>query len=394
MPFLFYRGGPQRRSARETHSSGISTFSIQNRSNDFGNRSRFHVDTALASGHNRGVAFGRAISLLLRLRFPGSTYATRSTTHEDQEEFVKPAIASCTFVLFCLVSGFAQITGSGTKNFIPRFTGTTTVENSNIYESPANHVGIGTKGPHSKLSVSGSDATVNGMGAAVEISNTASGGGNWYLRSGATGTGTPAGGFSIANDAAYFLTFTSGGQVGLNNNAPTHNLDMSDGAYENGGTWTNNSDRNLKDGFTSVDGASLLSKLNGISIQIWHYKADGNGVRHLGPVAQDFYNAFGLGQDDKHISTVDEGGVALAAVQELYRQNLEKDSTIQKLSQEVQELKKAQVEMADLETRLARLEHDQQSLSATGSKRPARTKSGDGDVALQARTTLPTRDQR
>ena len=33
-------------------------------------------------------------------------------------------------------------------------------------------------------------------------------------------------------------------------------------------------------------------------------------------MAQDFRAAFGLGEDDKHISAIDEGGVALAAVQE------------------------------------------------------------------------------
>jgi hypothetical protein len=41
--------------------------------------------------------------------------------------------------------------------------------------------------------------------------------------------------------------------------------------------------------------------------------------RHIGPMAQDFYSAFGL--DDKRITTIDEGGVALAAIQGLYRQN-------------------------------------------------------------------------
>ena len=38
-------------------------------------------------------------------------------------------------------------------------------------------------------------------------------------------------------------------------------------------------------------------------------------------MAQDFYKAFGLGLDNKHITTIDEGGVALAAIQGLYRQN-------------------------------------------------------------------------
>jgi hypothetical protein len=49
---------------------------------------------------------------------------------------------------------------------------------------------------------------------------------------------------------------------------------------------------------------------------LWKYKTDSPSIRHLGTMAQDFRAAFDLGEDDKHISTIDEGGVALAAVQE------------------------------------------------------------------------------
>ena len=42
---------------------------------------------------------------------------------------------------------------------------------------------------------------------------------------------------------------------------------------------------------------------------------------HIGPTAQDFSRAFGLGEDNRHITTVDADGVALAAIQGLYRQN-------------------------------------------------------------------------
>jgi hypothetical protein len=41
----------------------------------------------------------------------------------------------------------------------------------------------------------------------------------------------------------------------------------------------------------------------------------------VGPVAQDFRRAFGLGEDSRHIDTIDSEGVALAAIQGLYRQN-------------------------------------------------------------------------
>jgi hypothetical protein len=73
----------------------------------------------------------------------------------------------------------------------------------------------------------------------------------------------------------------------------------------------------------------------------WKYKVEPAGTKHLGPMAQDFHAAFGLnGADDKHIATVDEDGVALAAIQGLNQKLDEKDAEIQQLRQSVAELKK------------------------------------------------------
>jgi Chaperone of endosialidase len=65
----------------------------------------------------------------------------------------------------------------------------------------------------------------------------------------------------------------------------------------------------------------VLQKVATMPITSWSYKAEEPSIRHIGPMAQDFYSAFGLGLDNKHIGTIDEGGVALAAIQGLYRQN-------------------------------------------------------------------------
>ena len=92
------------------------------------------------------------------------------------------------------------------------------------------------------------------------------------------------------------------------------------GHLTTGGAWTNASDRSLKERFSPVDGQRLLRALVGIPIRGWSYKAE-PGVRHLGPVAQDFYRAFRLGGDDRHISTIDADGVALAAIQALHQEN-------------------------------------------------------------------------
>lgn len=110
------------------------------------------------------------------------------------------------------------------------------------------------------------------------------------------------------------------------------------------------SDRNAKEHFASISPSQILAKVAELPISEWNYKAEA-GVRHLGPMAQDFQAAFGLnGLDDKHISVVDEGGVALAAIQGL-NQKLEerartfesrlqqKDSEIQQLQQTVNQLK-------------------------------------------------------
>jgi trimeric autotransporter adhesin len=74
----------------------------------------------------------------------------------------------------------------------------------------------------------------------------------------------------------------------------------------------------------------------------WNFKQDANSP-HIGPMAQDFYAAFGVGPDDKHIATVDADGVALAAIQGLNR----------KLEAE---LERKQLEITHLPQRLDRLE--------------------------------------
>jgi hypothetical protein len=76
------------------------------------------------------------------------------------------------------------------------------------------------------------------------------------------------------------------------------------------------SDRNAKEAFESVDSRAILAAVGALPIERWSYK--GETARHLGPMAQDFAAAFGLGADDRHIFPLDAGGVALAAIQGLH----------------------------------------------------------------------------
>lgn len=100
------------------------------------------------------------------------------------------------------------------------------------------------------------------------------------------------------------------------------------------------SDRNAKQDFTEVNGREVLAKVLALPIQTWAFKQD-ETTRHIGPMAQDFRAAFGLGADEKHIATVDADGVALAAIQGLNEVVKEKDAEIALLKQRLESLEKA-----------------------------------------------------
>ncbi len=81
------------------------------------------------------------------------------------------------------------------------------------------------------------------------------------------------------------------------------------------------SDVNLKTAFTPVDSAAVLEAVAALPIAEWSFRSDAEGVRHLGPTAQDFAAAFGLGDTRTGIASVDADGVALAAIQALEAEN-------------------------------------------------------------------------
>jgi hypothetical protein len=112
------------------------------------------------------------------------------------------------------------------------------------------------------------------------------------------------------------------------------------------GSWSSLSDRNAKENFATANTREILDKVAALPLASWNYKAQGKSVRHLGPTAQDFHAAFGLGESDRTIATVDAAGVALAAIQGL-NQKLEEHTRILEA-----ELKRRDAENADLKRQL------------------------------------------
>ena len=110
------------------------------------------------------------------------------------------------------------------------------------------------------------------------------------------------------------------------------------GNLEIQGNLTEKSDRNAKTGISAVDVQVILERVENLPISTWSYK-NNPGVKHIGPMSQDFKAAFAVGDDETSISTIDRDGVALAAIKALNQLLKGKDNKI-----------------AELEERLARIE--------------------------------------
>ncbi|QGX97304.1 tail fiber domain-containing protein [Roseovarius faecimaris] len=107
------------------------------------------------------------------------------------------------------------------------------------------------------------------------------------------------------------------------------------------GALTQNSDKNKKMAIEPVDPAAILQKVAELPVSSWMYKDNADlGIRHIGPMAQDFHAAFGVGASETGISSLDTSGVALAAIQALEAQNAALTSRVEQLTDRLVELER------------------------------------------------------
>jgi hypothetical protein len=273
-----------------------------------------------------------------------------------------------------------------------------TVNGRFVVKDTTGYVGIGTAAPAFPLDVQ----TPNGQSydpVARFGSSGATDSNGLLVRNGAIG-GTANAEIFVAGAAGAFVPGTIAGDGGLRVEAHDANIFFGDatlarmkidtsGNVTISGNLTQLSDRNAKANFSPVDGPALLEKLAAIPILQWNYKTQSPAIRHLGPMAQDFRAAFGLGDDEKHISTLDESGVALAAIQELYRIGHDKDERIQKQqvyirrqqaqlnllrekdAQQTRAVKAVAAQMSLLQAKLAQVENNINELKLAKKTAPA-----------------------
>lgn len=199
-------------------------------------------------------------------------------------------------------------------------------------------VGIGTDTPDRELHVTGTG------GVNLKVEDPASGAG--FILS---GNGYDFQFLAASNGDIRIRSLTGIGEIkldtstgfwGINQTNPQAQLEVGGDAIIRGnldvtGSVTEGSSQTIKHGFEFVDSALILSKVMELPVLNWSYD-NAPDVTHIGPVAEDFFQLFGLGDSSSHIATVDRDGVALAAIQGLKD---EKDAEIKALKNEIREIR-------------------------------------------------------
>jgi hypothetical protein len=139
-----------------------------------------------------------------------------------------------------------------------------------------------------------------------------------------------------------FVVRASGGFRFRTNTSLSTGCDLPAGS----GMFACSSSRTTKDDVRVVDGDDVLARLRAVPVTSWSYIGE-SGVRHMGPFAEDFRAAFGLGVDDTTIGLLDIAGVSLAAVQAL-------DARTQSLQEENAALRAALSELREAMEELKR----------------------------------------
>jgi len=210
-------------------------------------------------------------------------------------------------------SGDMALVGGGIDNVASADNAVVTGGSANL--SSGTHAFIG--GGNANIA-SGDYATVPGGQSNQAL-------GNYSVAMGHQAQANNAGSFVFADNSGssfsssisnQFNVRAAGGIRLYTNSGLTSGVTMAAGS----GSWVSVSDSAKKRDIHLTDTKAVLEKVAALPIKNWEYKSEAEGIEHVGPMAQDFWNAFGLGSDSLGIATIDADGVLFAAVQELAKQ--------------------------------------------------------------------------
>ena len=211
----------------------------------------------------------------------------------------------------------------------------------------------------------GNDNTASGVDALYSntsgFQNTAAG--TFALYSNTTGRHNTAIGYGADVSAGNLVNATAIGAGSFVN--ASNKIRLGDPAVtviEGQVPFTSSSDKTKKENFQPVDGEEVLGKIRGFALTSWNFIGhDPTAFRHYGPMAQDFFAAFGhdaVGQigSETTINAGDMAGILMSAVQALEQRTAElkqKEAQMAVLASQVEDL---QAKLASVETVVTRLE--------------------------------------
>jgi hypothetical protein len=195
---------------------------------------------------------------------------------------------------------YIGMNGGGTDGYIQSSGSSTTNDYLSLNPNGGN-VGIGTTTPNYNM-----DVYTSG-GAIVIRGGTTDGWGGTYF-----GLFRALGDLPAFPSAVYPVLKTDATDIGFV-------VAGAYGGYVTSSGFTNFSSRTLKENIHPQNYQTVLEKVEALDVPMWNYKTDhAKGIVHIGPIAEDFHAAFGLGDtNNKTIATIDEMGVTLAALKGL-----------------------------------------------------------------------------
>jgi Chaperone of endosialidase/Head domain of trimeric autotransporter adhesin len=200
---------------------------------------------------------------------------------------------------------------------------------------------------------SGNTSTAIGYGTTASGAVSTAMGGN-------VSTNSHAGAFIIGDNSrpSYVLSSAdhemmmvfNGGYKLYSNSAATLGVQLLSGSN----AWSVISDENRKENYYSADGEDFLNKIKRFRLGSWNYKGqDPQQNRHYGPMAQEFFDAFGkdifgtIGNDTT-INQADFDGINLIAIQALEKRTHELQTAITALKELKTETKKKDEELLEI----------------------------------------------
>ena len=222
---------------------------------------------------------------------------------------------------------------------------------SNFTVASDGNVGIGTSSPSAMFNLETNDENLI---STVVLENTNSAGNNARL-------------LKLINDGSAYIVMTNSsnsapvsewyvgsrhdGRFSITNseNAGAEFEISASGDLTVSGTVNGTSSITTKENLLQIDPSIILSKVGNLMISKWNYIKDGASIKHIGPISEDFHEAFGLnGVNNDRISYTDLAGVALVSIQALKKEvemskihEKEKDNEIHIMQEKITMLEQA-----------------------------------------------------